>query len=566
MGLGAFSLPVFFIAIPWLGLYNDDWAHFASALTHWQWFFTCPGTWSRPLEGAVWLAARCLFGTYVPGYYLLFFLIQALSAGILFLVLVGVLPGKWDLAFATSVLFVAFPTDQSRFWLSTFAYRLGTLFLVLSAYLAGRSHAERPKLFSSLSVLCYALAILSNEVFLPLLVVPVLVRWYGQERRWKPLIGAGIPYFAVALLYGVLRLSAPKLLGVLDAKAQFLRPHPGEMLFNLLRAVKVNVVAWAYSLRRLKDLTMRGWLMVSLTTVATLAAWGLWATLGRRYSPGQNALKPRTPFSPPSGDFVLLGLGVLVTLLGYLPILPTAYHIVIGNIDSRVSIASGLGASLAVTSLGRALARLLGRKARRRWVANILFLVWIASLVFLAAAQQYAVRQDYARAWHKQCEIWRDMFAKVPNLGNNAYVIIAGVPHWEGSARVLASPWGVSSALRLLYDNESLRGDVLPSDELPITGQESEPLQIRFSQDSFAPRHSTERIPYERLVLLQWAPSHKVEVVYSVPDWAPSAFTELRTHPEMILRAPVSPTIRSVVRSPFDLWLLGRGWRAGWGG
>ena len=71
LGLGLFSVPIFFLALPWLGLYNDDWFFLQTIYSHWQRLFIGWGAWTRPVGGLAWMTARVLFGTYIPGYYLI---------------------------------------------------------------------------------------------------------------------------------------------------------------------------------------------------------------------------------------------------------------------------------------------------------------------------------------------------------------------------------------------------------------------------------------------------------------------------------------------------------------
>ena len=548
--LGIFSLPIFFVSIQWLGLYSDDWFHLATAAKHWQHLFIGWGTWPRPVEGVFWLGSYTLFGTYLPGYYVLLFSIQVMSAGALFLTLIDVLPDKWELALVTSVLFLVFPTDQSRFWLSTQGYRLGTLFLLLSAYLAGRWRGRKARLNSTFSIIFYGLSIFTNEIFLPLLIVPALIRWRGQGRSLKVLLKVSLPYVAVLALYAIYRLTLPHLLGTTDPKIGLLGASVDQMIYKLRRALEVNFGnAWGYSLQRLRELNLQGLLVVGSGTAVVIVTLGLLLTPNKRHH--HDACDARTLRPRLLGDLAIFALGTLLMFVGYLPILPTAYGIGLGTIDSRVSIGASLGASLATVSLVHALTTLPGVIARRRWVADCLFLVCSAWLVFVAAGQQYAVRQDYARAWNKQCNIWRQMFAQVPDLDDDAYVIIASVPRWEGSTCILSSNWEVGSALQLLYDNESVRGDVLPSDELPLQREEGETWRFQFHSSDFAPRNSQERLSYEHLVLFEYGANQNLRILYARPNWAPADLPEIRTHPQMIGEEAVTPEIRDIIQSPF---------------
>jgi hypothetical protein len=548
-----FSVPLFFVSLPWLGLLNDDWFRYATAANDWQRLFTGSTTWQRPLEGVAWLAAHRLFGTYIPGFYALLFLVQLLSSGILFLTLGKTFGDRWGFAFATSALFLVFPTDQSKFWLSTFAYRFGTLFIILSTFFGMPSRSEKGWLSSGLSILCYGLAILNNELFLPLLVVPVMVRCRHCIGSWRR-ANAALPYLGIAGCYGLYRFAAPSLFGFVDAKTELFGASTSDMLHKFRRMFEVNYYdAWAYSLQRIRELDWQGLLIVGAALmVAALAWWGAQSD-DRRSRRTLAELSCKPILSQLSSRVAMLCVGISLMVLGYLPIVPTAYHILVGSIDSRVSIAASLGASLSIVSLLDILWLALHDILKKRAIACVLTSIVFTTLLGIASAQQYVVRQDYARAWNLQCSIWRQLFAIAPGFDANAYVLIAGVPHWQGATRILASPWEVGAALQLLYDNPTVRGDVLPLDELPASTGEAAPWHIAFSDDYFIPRGSDTPLPYDRLVLLEYNDSQQLEILASVPYWAPSDLIELRTHPGLIERPGVNPKVRRVVQSPFRL-------------
>jgi len=528
--------PVYYIAAPWLGLISDDWTHFRTALTHWQGLFTGWTTWQRPLEGVAWVLARTLFGTYLPGYYVLLFTLHLLAAWLLFLTLARIFPARWDLAFVSSTLFLVFPSDQSRFWLSTFAYRLGLVFLLLSVYLAVGARG-RWGIAGVLSLVCYLCAILSNEIFLPLGLVPVLLLAHARPRRWRAIAGSALPFALVLAGYGAYRLGAPYLLHVVEGKASLFGASISSMEYKLLRVFQVNLNdAWLYAWRRVIGLNTEGrWAAVVAMAVVTGSLVLLWRT-------------GKEPADEGCTAWMALAGGLGLMLLGYLSIMPTAYGVGLGSIDSRVNIAASPGAALAVGGAGLILADCVGRIFRRRWAERGILALWLTGLVLLAAGEQVAVRHDNTEAWAEQCSIWRQMLAQVPALKPDTYVIIAGVPRWRNAARILSASWEVTSALQLIYNNEQVRGDVIPADELPVTGEEDR-SRIRFGPDSFSPRDSDEKIDYRHLIILDYQADGLVDMA-NVPPWAPKNLSELHTHPETMDWSPASAPIRRLLQVP----------------
>ncbi len=135
-------------------------------------------------------------------------------------------------------------------------------------------------------------------------------------------------------------------------------------------------------------------------------------------------------------------------------------------------------------------------------------------------------------------------------------MLIAGVPHWEGSAQILASPWEVSSALKLLFDNQSVRGDVLHDDELPTADGMPNLGGMSFQGEGFDPGGGAELVSYDHLVLYQFSRGPEVSLQTSPPIWAPEELA-LRTHENVVGSIQVDPAIRQIVQSPYrwnTLW------------
>ncbi|MBC7263577.1 MAG: hypothetical protein H5T64_04370 [Chloroflexi bacterium] len=242
--------------------------------------------------------------------------------------------------------------------------------------------------------------------------------------------------------------------------------------------------------------------------------------------------------------FGLFLVGLFLLLLGYAVLIPIAVSISIGGIASRVNSAATLGAALALSSLFK-----LGSEiaSSRRWLASLIFLVLMSGSIGLASAHHYTIWQDYANAWQIQKGIWRSMFTLAPSFADDSYVLITGLPRPQGIMSPLNAVWEVTAALRLLYDNQSLRGDVLWEGELGGIGQDAAEYRIRFLPDGFTPRRSEEIISYEHLVLFEFVPPDGLRLIEGAPPWAPPSIPALRTNPAQVKTTPSYSPARGII-------------------
>ncbi len=495
----------------------------------------------------IWLACSRLFDLRLPLYYALLFAIQIASACTLVWIMSELLPGRLVLPYLAGVFLLIWPTDQTRLWLSTYAYRFGLLCLLNSVVLSLRSVRRRSRWCVALSVEVYALAILSNEIYLPLAVAPILASGTGQDRSWRTLLRIGLPYTVVALVYVIVRLALPALTSLVDAKIGLWQPSLMNILANLWRAGKVNFAsAWSYSFLRLQTLPREGLLAVAASVVVFLAVWGLRTRLEK---PLHNATHCAVNATfRIHQDFCLFAVGLVLMFLGYMVVLPTAYHASVGSIDSRINIAASLGGAVALAGLVEAMGDALLRWTGKCGIEGSVALV-VVPLVALAVSQQVAVGADYRECWAEQTNIWRSMFAQIPTLEPDACVVIAGVPRWQNATNILTSRHEVQCALRLLYGMDTLCGDLLPLDEMPVSDHEGDRSHIRFGQSHLVPRLQDTPVHYDHLVLVEYMPEAGVRIAYEAPDWVPAGLTEVYTHVAVVRDHEASTRFRTLVES-----------------
>lgn len=142
-------------------------------------------------------------------------LLYALSALLLFIVLLKLIPakqgGKWYLSvpFAATLLFVVHPLHTEV--VANIKGRdeiMSLLFSLASLYYALRYIDHRKIMALAAATFAYFLALLSKENALTfLLVIPVTV-WFFRKTEFRKLVRLSIPFMIITLLYIVIRIKA----------------------------------------------------------------------------------------------------------------------------------------------------------------------------------------------------------------------------------------------------------------------------------------------------------------------------------------------------------------------
>lgn len=538
IGLAALVLVswVLFGSASWdLGLYDDDWYHYHTASKNWRHFFLeNPRTWQRPLEGAAWMALHGLFGTNLTAFYLSYFALQTAGACLLYLSLLRAVPRAPAFALLAALLLLATPAEQTHFWLSTIAYRAGLTLFSLALYASIRwcTGGCRSRLAFHVSWACYLLAMLGNEMYAPmglLLALPaVLARATRGGAARRLLVSCGLALLA----FGGFRVLTPMATGVPDGSIVLLGTSFRAVAEKLASAYRITLRdAWVHSWIRLGDIgggANGAFVMVVVLVSVALAAL-LWGR-SRASRPGGRAGSDAEML--PAVAVVLAGLVGLAVSYGVL--LPTHVDISLGDASSRTSIPASLAAALLISGivwLCSALAqRVCGVAAGR-----VAFFFMAATVVAAGSAQHVALQQDYRRAWAGQVDIWNQLIERGGELAEETFVLVVGIPRWEGATRALANPWEITSALRLLYDDASLSGDVLPDDQVRAL-QAGTPVTdgVRFGPEGLTPRYLSNSVPYSRLVLLECDAQYRCAISSGVPAWASGSLSALRTNTELV--------------------------------
>jgi hypothetical protein len=462
--------------VPVPGLYRDDWSHLQLALAGESWrtlFYTWPTDY-RPFESLPWFAWTGLFGANVARYYDTLFAICYLN-GILLYVCLARLTTSRSLALAATVLWTMFPADGSVFWLSAIAYRVGMLFFLIALLvLVTPLHASLAWRWVALAGAALSLA--SNEIFLGLVAALALVAARGAAGdRWRQVR----PYLTVAALYLVYRLIVgPHLLAMFDN-------HQGDFDPSPLQAVSIAILG-SYTI------VLGGWVsalgavfggssgvppweptdesfffgvpthyaplpaVAAVVVVAALLGGSALVWRSRdRWLP-RLARACRRPASRPG--LLAVAMGAIGITAGIAPLLLTGHQPTLTGVDARVNAAATPGAALFLAGLlWLTIATLPLRRAR----AGGLFALAVALLALLALGNSNRVADNYTRAWDTQRQIWDRLLTVAPGFKPGTVLLLAGADPASGKAVLQLTPWGMQSALDLIYGPD-IQGTSMP--------------------------------------------------------------------------------------------------------
>lgn len=425
------------------------------------------------------------------------------------------LPPSWPLvAVGAAALFAVYPTDQARFWLSSLSYRLAMAATLLSLFCVLLYARERRPGWLWVALASTLIGISSQEQLLPLLLVVPAGVAVLERGRIRSAFGIGVGVWASILAIWPLASiwALENLFGSPYGKSDLIAFDLSNVVEMPARALVVTFVeGWRYAFRRVFRIENRDLIAASTFFLVLIAGWFL-VVMDRpwRFFQQENVATERpVPSVASELNFygTLFAIGGLLVVWSYVVLIPTRWEVSLGSIDSRINGPATIGAALSVASglMAGALA-VMRRPSLAIWVAGAL----LAGAGSLGAGQVRAVGRDYRLAWETQRMIWRDMVSLAPDIQDDTFIVIAGVPRSSASVGPLASPWEVTAALRGLYGNPTLLGDVLFAYE-PLEADASDRTRIRFLEHGILtrdadPQAEARSFALEQLLLLRYDP------------------------------------------------------------
>ena len=449
-----------------LGFYSDDWA-FLSALTHAdghslvQLFGSMNADQimrQRPLQALhlAWLYR--LFGTDPLGYHLVNSAVLVVAVLLFYLSLREMrLPRL--VALTVPLVYGLLPHySTDRFWVAAFqatlsmALYFGSLYADLRALRAVRVSRWGWKLAS---VACLLGSVLAYELALPLFVFNIGLVWlYSRadsdgRSDWKARtsIGAMLAVNVVMLLVtlGFKAVTTLRAGGVTT-------DYVSHLVHIVNLAARIDYVSLGiglplYAVRMARHYADPGLLIAGALLASVVLAY-VYRAVNQSDSDPHNAgvwlmVFVLSPF------VYVLGYAVFVTTLQFM------FHQT--GIANRIAIAAEIGVAMTFAS-GAALASSLLPSA---WLRRTVFPTAIALLCLCG----FLIINGNARFWiiayAEQQRVLADIRSNIPSLPTRSTLILDGVCPYIGSGIVFEGEWDLAGALQLVYDDPTLRADVV---------------------------------------------------------------------------------------------------------
>jgi len=490
LSYGAFYAPI---------LYSDDWSHIVEGLAGNRWRFIDLSS-RRPLVHAPILLVYSIFGLNIHVFYLVLVLCQWVSA-------VGMhcLLGKINLdsllTLLLVLLFLVYPADYSRMWLNMLHVRFVYVLLVVYAWslfiYQDRNHIAA----LVVALLCLLISLGIYEAHLGVALGWAILMFFRSKRLSLPRKLGVLSPFILAVAFSLWRTYGIGRAGVHDNYLELVQLAPSMLLSRLVAGFKVLIWAWIEPFRQAfgggPDLAFTyssNWRYYLVIAGVIALGWIGVMLLGRKGS-FEDVLSRDDRLREIHLAALLFLVGGLFVIAGYLPIV-TVYMPNLVQHDSRANLFALPGASLCFVALFYMTSILLTR--HRKQVRELL-IVSVIPLLIIGAVTQVWIQHDAQVAWEDQKAIWARLFELVPDAvdGTQMLLVLPGYQECTGLVNWNRTPvsaqWEVRSAIRVLYGNATLSGDVFFPDLCS---------RVELRQDGVVSLWTQDVTPYAEIVVL----------------------------------------------------------------
>ncbi|MEQ1802802.1 MAG: hypothetical protein ABL989_12820 [Gammaproteobacteria bacterium] len=452
-----------------LGFYSDDWAILA--------YFRASTDQSlaeilrlgvafipyRPGQAANLGILYWLFGLSPLGYHVANALVLAAIGPLFYLVLRECGQGRL-IALAVPLVWLCLPHyATNRYWYAAFAVPVCTLFYFASLYADLR--VVRPGrlggvAWKALAVVGLLASVLTYEIWLPLFCMSPLLVWYRSRQPGVPATNpAGglevrrAAWLALPTLLAVAAVTTYKLLLTTRLKPATLAEHV-TWFWNLLHDAVLTTVAGDFGLRlpfTLVDI-FRNYPDAIATALALSCGFVAFAGLVRADGrSGGAGLRPGPMLA-------LAGVGVLVFFAGY-GIFFASFNAAVSSTGANNRTAMAPAVGIALVAVG--LAGWLGSWWRPGRVRVVVFAATLAATCATGLLIINTVASFWIAAGGRQQQVLAALRDQAPRLPAGATLLLDGVCPYVGPAPVFETWWDTTGALRILYADPTLTGDVV---------------------------------------------------------------------------------------------------------
>jgi len=453
--------------LPRLGFYSDDWVFLS--LLHLSDDQSLPGLYQALYDGDVVIRQRPVQMVYLVLFYWLFGLdaiyyhlanaIVLMASGVLLYLVIREFGKDRLIAVAISLVYLLLPHySTDRFWVAAHQATFSIGFYLLSLYAdlrALRAYPNNWMRWKLLGLMGLVLSGLSYEVAIPLLLLNGLLVWYGSPQMYRRSDGQSlwskfIWLFAVNLLALLVVIGFKAWITVRTNVEMDLISH---LIYIVTGALRVNFVTYGMGLPYIV-----GWILFhqpNWTLVAVAVLLGLF-TFRYLYSisgqpENEAAEKKKWP--------ILILWGLMIFGLGYAIFIFNAdVWFTSTSLGNRVAIAAAIG--VAITFIGFA-----------GWLSNLLPQRWARAafclLISLLAGSGFLIINTLASLWisayQEQQNLLSEMKEHIPVLPAGSTLILDGVCLERGGAYLFTGKRDLTSALWMVYRDQSLQATILSS-------------------------------------------------------------------------------------------------------
>jgi hypothetical protein len=441
-----------------LGFYSDDWAFLGSLTTDGDHSSVGPPGGQdftplirpRPTQVAYQTVLFGLFGLEPVGYQVVNAALLAAMA-VLFYAALRELRLPRLVAVAVPAVYALLPHySTDRFWFASFGYTLSMALYFLSTVAdlrvlkaGGRSRWA----WKGVAIVGLAVAGLGFEVVLPLFFLGTLVLWIHARaiaaRIGHPMVffGSNLVVLAMVVAYKVATAPGADVPGSYVLHVARLLSGSVAINFGSLGIGLPGVARWSLQ-NADADIVIVGLLLsLSISTYIFHVGRSCEAACSDR------ALWLR-----------LVGAGLIVFALGYSIFLTTERVLFTSTgINNRVAIAAAAGVAMCfVGAIGWISA--FPRTARWRAAGFSLLTALLCLAGFLITN---VLATQWTEAWRRERGVLSDISREFPDLGPETSLLLDGVCPYVGPAVVFESNWDLAGALETVYEEPSVRADVV---------------------------------------------------------------------------------------------------------
>jgi hypothetical protein len=447
LSLAFFTLVVYGLKIQPI-LFNDDWSiMFTLKFNLMKPFMVYE---RRPLHWFLaWLSNQFLpLEKAVYGMYLMLVLLSLITAVLIYFVVHQILENQASFALLTAALWLVFPNDYTRLYISTLGIRFAFALLLIVMLFFIRFMRTEKWLVGALTIPLLILSLLMYEGQLGLAFVwpIILVILYRRDISWTKILGIVAYYLAIAMFVYWKLVAQPQIYQ--DSKIENLNLPPSEILTRYLQAVGTIFGGFQLPYQDGSWLSLGNVAFLIAIVLGLVAIYAILARLNRQED--QTDIDKTLKM-----NLYIFVFGAVLWIAGYVPIILNYQPNIYGHL-SRVNLFSIPGAALILLAT---IHTILVSMSPSHAIAEKLTIVFVLPLIFVGAVVQLQTQEAYNQSWDEAKIFYQELFNQVPDVRSGTHIILE-LSGYENNSTIyrplFSSSWAAWCALRVLYDDIDL--------------------------------------------------------------------------------------------------------------